>query len=78
MGGCTRLNRRPAESFGHSGSPPPSDGYRSLEKSISTWPVAGGVIARGDTVYAAAGIAHYDGTHVVALDAVTGQLKAGK
>ena len=30
----------------------------------------------GDTVYAAAGITHYDGTYVVALDAVSGQLKA--
>lgn len=45
-------------------------------KLISTWPVAGGVAVEGDTVYAAAGIAHYDGTYVVALDAVTGQLKA--
>ena len=42
---------------------------------ISTWPVAGGVIVEDGTVYAAAGIAHYDGTHVVALDAVTGKLK---
>jgi outer membrane protein assembly factor BamB len=46
------------------------------EKLISSWPVAGGVVVNGDTVYAAAGIAHYDGTHVVALDAVTGKLKA--
>jgi len=44
-------------------------------KLISTWPVAGGVIVEDGTVYAAAGIAHYDGTHVVALDAVTGKLK---
>ncbi len=43
---------------------------------ISTWPVAGGVVVDGGTVYAAAGIAHYDGTYVVALDAVTGELKA--
>ncbi|KPK50871.1 MAG: hypothetical protein AMK72_01075, partial [Planctomycetes bacterium SM23_25] len=41
----------------------------------STWPVAGGVVVAGGTVYAAAGIAHYDGTYVVALDAVTGQCK---
>lgn len=39
---------------------------------ISTWPVAGGVVVQDGTVYAAAGIAHYDGTYVVALDAVTG------
>ena len=44
-------------------------------KLISTWPVAGGVLVEGGTVYAAAGIAHYDGTHVVALDAITGKLK---
>jgi outer membrane protein assembly factor BamB len=45
-------------------------------KLISTWPVAGGVVVQDGTVYAAAGIAHYDGTYVVALDAVTGELKA--
>jgi outer membrane protein assembly factor BamB len=45
-------------------------------KLISAWPVAGGVVVDQGTVYAAAGIAHYDGTHVVALDAVTGELKA--
>ncbi len=45
-------------------------------KLISTWPVAGGVVVEGDTVYAAAGVAHYDGTYVVALDATTGKLKA--
>jgi len=44
-------------------------------KLISTWPVAGGVVVQDGTVYAAAGMAHYDGTHVVALDAVTGKLK---
>jgi outer membrane protein assembly factor BamB len=43
---------------------------------ISRWPVSGGVVVENDTVYAAAGIAHYDGTYVVALDAVTGTLKA--
>ncbi|MBN1444255.1 MAG: PQQ-binding-like beta-propeller repeat protein, partial [Planctomycetes bacterium] len=42
-------------------------------KLMSTWPVAGGVIARDGVVYAAAGIAHYDGTHVVALDGATGE-----
>jgi outer membrane protein assembly factor BamB len=41
----------------------------------STWPVAGGVAVRAGTVYAAAGIAHYDGTYVCALDAASGQLK---
>lgn len=44
---------------------------------ISRWPVAGGVVVENNTVYAAAGITHYDGTYVVALDAVTGELKAG-
>jgi outer membrane protein assembly factor BamB len=44
-------------------------------KLISTWPVAGGVVVEDGTVYAAAGIAHYDGTHVYALDAVTGKIK---
>lgn len=46
--------------------------YGSL---MSTWPVAGGVVVENGVVYAAAGIAHYDGTHVVALDAVTGKVK---
>ena len=45
-------------------------------KLINRWPVAGGVVAQDRTIYAAAGIAHYDGTYVVALDAMTGQLKA--
>ncbi len=44
-------------------------------KLISTWPVAGGVVAEDGVVYAAAGIANYDGTHVYALDAVTGQVR---
>ncbi|MBN2473875.1 MAG: PQQ-binding-like beta-propeller repeat protein [Pirellulales bacterium] len=44
-------------------------------KLISTWPVAGGVVAEDGAVYAAAGIAHYDGTHVYALDAATGKVK---
>ena len=43
---------------------------------ISAWPVAGGVIVENGTVYAAAGITHYDGTYIVSLDAVTGALKA--
>jgi outer membrane protein assembly factor BamB len=41
----------------------------------STWPVAGGVVVDNGVVYAAAGIAHYDGTHVFALDAETGAVK---
>ncbi len=44
-------------------------------KLISTWPVAGGVVVQDGTVYAAAGIAHYDGTHVAALDAATGTIR---
>lgn len=43
---------------------------------ISAWPVAGGVAVRDGKVYAAAGITHYDGTYVVALDAITGKLVA--
>jgi outer membrane protein assembly factor BamB len=42
---------------------------------VSTWPVAGGVVVQDGLVYAAAGRAHYDGTHVVALDAVTGKVR---
>ncbi len=44
-------------------------------KLISTWPVAGGVVAHDGVVYAAAGIAHYDTTHVYALDGATGKVK---
>ncbi|MEK6239368.1 MAG: PQQ-binding-like beta-propeller repeat protein, partial [Planctomycetales bacterium] len=44
-------------------------------KLMSTWPVAGGVLVEHGVLYAAAGIAHYDGTHVVALDAATGKLR---
>lgn len=44
-------------------------------KLVSRWPVAGGVVVQNDTVYAAAGITHYDGTYLVALDSETGQLK---
>ncbi len=42
---------------------------------MSTWPVAGGVVVEDGVVYAAAGIAHYDGTHVYALDAITGKIR---
>jgi outer membrane protein assembly factor BamB len=44
-------------------------------KLLSTWPVAGGVVVDNGVLYAAAGISNYDGTHVYALDAVTGKLK---
>jgi hypothetical protein len=44
-------------------------------KLQSTWPVAGGVVVEDGVLYAAAGIAHYDGTHVWALDAVTGNVR---
>lgn len=49
---------------------------RVYDKLVSRWPVAGGVVVEKDTVYAAAGITHYDGTIVVALDAVSGRIKA--
>jgi len=41
----------------------------------STWPVASGVLVERGVVYAAAGIANYDGTHVYALDAATGRIR---
>lgn len=41
----------------------------------STWPAASGVIIHQGLAYVAAGIVNYDGTHVYALDAVTGQPK---
>ena len=44
-------------------------------KLISTWPLAGGVAVQDSVLYAAAGIANYDGTHVYALDAATGKVK---
>jgi len=44
-------------------------------KLVSTWPVAGGVVVADGVVYAAAGITHYDGTYVCALDAVSGKVK---
>jgi len=42
---------------------------------MSTWPVASGVLIEDGVAYFAAGIINVDGTHVYALDAVTGQLK---
>ncbi len=38
----------------------------------STWPVGSGVLVEDGVVYAAAGIASYDGTHVYALDTQDG------
>ncbi len=46
--------------------------YGSLS---STWPVGSGVLVDRDTVYGAAGISNFDGTHVFALDARTGKIK---
>jgi outer membrane protein assembly factor BamB len=42
---------------------------------MSTWPVSGGVVVQDGVVYAAAGIAHYDGIHVYALEAASGAVK---
>lgn len=46
--------------------------YGSLS---STWPVASGVLVEEGVAYAAAGIANYDGTHVYALEAATGEIR---
>lgn len=42
---------------------------------LSTWPVGGGILVDEGVVYGAAGIASYDGTHVYALDARTGDIR---
>lgn len=42
---------------------------------VSTWPVGSGVLVHEGVVYAAAGIASHDGTHVYALDVATGALR---
>lgn len=42
---------------------------------LSTWPVASGALVAEGVVYFAAGIMNYDGTHVYALDAETGEIK---
>ncbi len=42
---------------------------------LSTWPAASGVLVKDSTAYVAAGILNYDGTHLYALDAVTGKIK---
>ncbi len=44
-------------------------------KLCSTWPVNSGVVVHNHVAYAAAGIMFRDGTHVVALDANSGELK---
>ena len=41
----------------------------------SNWPVASGVVVEDGVTYAAAGIGNYDGTHVYALDAVSGKIR---
>ena len=41
----------------------------------ATWPVGSGVLVDRGVVYAAAGVANYDGTHVYALDAETGGIR---
>ncbi len=55
---------------------PPTQRIPVYGQLISEFPVAGGVVVQDDTVFAAAGITHYDGTYVVALDARTGRVKA--
>ncbi|MBC8234157.1 PQQ-binding-like beta-propeller repeat protein [bacterium] len=46
--------------------------YGSL---LSTWPATSGVLVEDGIAYVAAGILNYDGTHVYALDATTGEIK---
>jgi outer membrane protein assembly factor BamB len=41
----------------------------------STWPVSCGVVVDDGVLYAAAGLTHYDGVHLYALDAVTGKTR---
>jgi len=41
----------------------------------STWPAASGVLVDNGVAYVAAGLANYDGTHVYALDAESGQIR---
>ena len=73
---CTHSKQERAVDFGHFASAPTDQWIPVYGKLISRWPVAGGVVVQDGIVYAAAGIAHYDGTYVVAVDSVTGQLKA--
>jgi len=44
------------------------------DRLLSTWPVASGVLVQDGVAYVAAGIVNYDGTHVYALDAASGDL----
>lgn len=44
------------------------------DQLLSTWPAASGVVVENGVAYVAAGIVNYDGTHVAALDAATGEL----
>jgi hypothetical protein len=46
--------------------------YGSL---ASTWPIGSGVLIDQGVVYAASGISNFDGTHVYALDAISGQIR---
>ena len=55
---------------------PPEQLIPVFGKLVSSWPVAGGVVVKDGTVYASAGITHYDGTYVIAVDAKSGKLKA--
>jgi len=48
---------------------------RFYDSLLSTWPVACGVLVEEGVAYFAAGINNYDGTHVYALDAATGEIK---
>jgi len=41
----------------------------------STWPAATGVLVENGTAFVGAGIIDYDGTHIYALDAITGAIK---
>jgi outer membrane protein assembly factor BamB len=41
----------------------------------STWAVGSGVLVENGVAYAAAGISNFDGTHVYALDAVSGKIR---
>ncbi len=53
----------------------PSERHIVMYGSLtSTWPVNSGVLVEDGIAYFAAGIIDHDGTHVYALDAVTGQI----
>ena len=53
----------------------PSERYVVVYGSLtSTWPVNSGVLVQDGIAYFAAGIIDHDGTHVYALDAVTGEI----